>query len=54
MESLVIGNLGLKMQIDILKDMVVQLREVKGNPDMMGDIERLSEIIIIRTFEVST
>jgi hypothetical protein len=40
MESLVIGNLGLKMQIDILKDIVVQLREVKGNPDMMGDIEK--------------
>ena len=38
MESMVIGNLGMKMQHDILKDIVIQLREVKGNPQMMEDI----------------
>jgi hypothetical protein len=39
-EMLVIENIGLKKQIDILKDIVVQLREVKGNPEMMEDIEK--------------
>jgi hypothetical protein len=38
MESMVIGNLGMKMQHDTLKDIVIQLREVKGNPQMMEDI----------------
>lgn len=39
-ESLVIANLGLKKQIDILKDIVIQLGEVKGNPQMMRDWNR--------------
>jgi hypothetical protein len=38
-ESLVIANFGLKKQVDILKDILVQLREVKGNPAMMKDID---------------
>ncbi len=39
-ESLVIQNFGLKNQVDILKDILVQLREVKENPLMMEDIEK--------------
>jgi hypothetical protein len=39
MESMVVGNLGMKLQHDILKDIIVQLREVRENPQMMEDIE---------------
>jgi hypothetical protein len=39
-ESLIVQNIGLKKQIDILKDIVVQLPEVKGNPAIMADIEK--------------
>ncbi|MFL6483799.1 MAG: hypothetical protein ACJ70Z_03670 [Nitrososphaera sp.] len=38
-ETLVIENVGLKKQLDILHDIVVQLREVKENPAMMKDID---------------
>ena len=39
-ETLLIANFGLKKQVDILKDILVQLREVKGNREMMQDIEK--------------
>jgi len=39
-ESLIIVNVALKKQVDILKDIVVQLGEVKENPAMMQDIEK--------------
>jgi hypothetical protein len=39
-ESLIIVNVALKKQVDILKDIVVRLREVKENPAMMQDIEK--------------
>jgi hypothetical protein len=38
-ETLVIENLGLKNQIDILHDIVVQLREVNENPKMRQDLD---------------
>jgi hypothetical protein len=38
-ESLIIQNFALKNQIDIVKDIVVQLGEVKGHPQMMKDID---------------
>jgi hypothetical protein len=38
-ETLIISNVGLKKQIDILKDILVQLPDVKGHPVIMKDIE---------------
>ena len=39
-ETLLVACFGLKKQVDILKDIVVQLREVKENPSMQSDIEK--------------
>jgi hypothetical protein len=36
-----IMNSGLKAQIDLLKDIVVQLPDVKNNSQMQSDINRL-------------
>jgi hypothetical protein len=38
-ETLVIESVGLKKQIDILHDIVVQLREVNVNPKMRQDLD---------------
>ena len=39
-EMLAITNAGLKNQNEILKDIVIQLQEVKNNKMMQSDIER--------------
>jgi hypothetical protein len=36
-----IANYGLKAQIELIKDIVVQLPEVKNNPQIQQDINRL-------------
>lgn len=38
-ELLLISNVGLKKQIDLLRDILVQLPQVKGHPQIMKDIE---------------
>jgi hypothetical protein len=38
-EILIIQNIALKKQIDLLKDILVQLPQVKGHPQIMKDIE---------------
>jgi hypothetical protein len=40
LETLLVACFGLKKQVDILKDIVVQLREVNGNPAMKQDLEK--------------
>jgi hypothetical protein len=40
-EGLTIMNFGLKNQIDLLKDILLQIPMVKNNPDVQKDVEKL-------------
>jgi hypothetical protein len=40
-EGLTISNFGLKNQIDLLKDILLQIPMVKNNPDVQHDIEKI-------------
>jgi preprotein translocase subunit SecF len=39
LQNMVIAQVGLKNQIDFVKDILVQLHEVRENPQMMSDIK---------------
>ena len=40
-EGLTITNFGLKNQIDLLKDILLQIPMVKNNPDVQHDIKKI-------------